>query len=192
MAGKYEMVTEVVATDGEDIPAPSFTVFTVNLDSPKNVEFYIQQARDCIFKEDSMDCIESIGYSSQELLVDQERVWKRDFFQYSGWYYFKNSNENMRDMVKKDYHNGVSLGVDSTNIQIFMHDKNEYMITDTDIKMIELGSQSKNVFISIHKVVKVNNCEASETYSFNQCVENYIAKVTKNPLNQKLNRIRQC
>ena len=84
----------------------------------------------------------------------------------------------------KGYENGVTLGVNTTKLQIFMHDKNEYVITDQDIRMIELGSQSKNVFINIHKVVKVNNCEASETYSFSQCVENYIAKVSKDLLKQ--------
>ena len=30
MAGKYQIVTEVVPTDGSDVPAPTFTVFKHN------------------------------------------------------------------------------------------------------------------------------------------------------------------
>ena len=39
MAGKYQIVTEIVTTDGSDVPAPTFTVVNYNPD----IDYYFYE-----------------------------------------------------------------------------------------------------------------------------------------------------
>ena len=170
------MVTEITENDGADIPAPSITIITVKQNT--ELYFYRQEAEACLEKENSMDCIQNIGDKPEKLLKSSYAInksnWKRFFHIVGGWQYFRKGTLTMKE-INSDV--PISLGVDKTRLQVHIHDENEFLNYYSDIKMSELSTRSTSVFLKIHKIQKVNHCEASPSYSFSKCIENYVEKV---------------
>ena len=47
IAGDYNMVTKIIDSDGEDVPAPSFAVFVKNSSFQRSIFFYINEVDIC-------------------------------------------------------------------------------------------------------------------------------------------------
>ena len=177
------MVTEVVQANDEVIPAPSLTVHIY--DPNMEARFYAGKAKECLNKSIPMECIEQIGESTETLFdIDphsQEfKKWRRYLNVIGSWRYFRKETVDMNAIIDQENQGTnlqFSLGNTTSELQVRIHDKNEFINKVNDLKMIELSEISKTVFMKIRRVTKINNCEASPSYSFQQCVENYISEV---------------
>ena len=76
----------------------------------------------------------------------------------------------------RSHHLEVAMTKMSSRYTIMIHDKNEYVINRNYIKRTEIENRSKYLFIKIRKIEMVTNCENSESYSFRNCVEDYMAQ----------------
>ena len=182
------MVMERVETDGEDIPAPSITVGT----SKPNIDltYYRSQALSCLSKNNSMDCFEDIGDSTEKLLSlspqsPEFSEWTRSYHSIAGWMYFRKGSMSMKEVEDTnsviESNLFVTLGLNTTDVQILIHDKNQFLHYYNDLKFTLLsgGGASKTIFLNIRKIRKVKNCESTPGYSFSGCIEDFITKVLK-------------
>ena len=94
MAGKYQIVTEIVATDGSDVPAPTFTVVKHNpirniwdyqikgllLYIIIKLHFIFIKTRKCLENEKNMTCVEDLGERTGEIMrINRTQYnWKED------------------------------------------------------------------------------------------------------------------
>lgn len=166
------MVTENVPTEGDDIPAPSMTVLTVkeNID----VQYYSKKAKECLDKSNAMECIENIGDKKEDLFM-LPMIWSRYFGVYGGWQYHRKINLTMNN-INRD----VPLGLmnNNTKLQVFIHDENEIINNLSELKVTVLSKDSVSVYIKVHKIQKVKECEDDPLYSFSKCVEKFVEKVS--------------
>ena len=168
------MVTEIVNTDGKEIPAPSLTVITMKRNTDDHQ--YTREAEACMNNSNSlaMECIENIGDKIEDLFMFPVG-WTRYFGVLGGWLYHRKGILSMKNIDKDT---PLIIGVNNTRLQVYMHDEKEILNYYSDVKNFEVSEESQSVFLKVHKIQKVNNCEASLSYSFSKCVENYIAKVS--------------
>ena len=64
------MVTKIIDSDGEDVPAPSFTVYVDNGTYNKNTldsHHYYDQVKECVQSE-NFSCIEHLGEIPEDVL----------------------------------------------------------------------------------------------------------------------------
>ena len=170
------MVTEIVETEGEDIPAPAITVLLKN-PSNSDTKFYRNQVLACLNKSISSVCLENIGDKPEELFNDAKGKWIRYFNTLGGWQYFRKGLVSMKDVNKDKSNLAFHLRANKTEMQIYIHDKNEVLNFLNGIKVTELSKDSLTVSITIRKIRKVRNCEAHDDYSFSDCIENFITQV---------------
>ena len=72
----------------------------------------------------------------------------------------------------------ISLRDNSSTFQMYIHDKNEYARGHNYLNHVSLDSfESKYIYLKISRMEMASDCEKSESYSFNKCVENHVIKV---------------
>lgn len=170
------MVTEIVETDGDNIPAPSITIITVEQET--DVQYFKREAESCLNQSTSlaMDCIQNIGNKVEDLFQVSDG-WTRYFNIYGGWQYFRKGNLSMKDLDKVL---PITIGVKNSKLQVFIHDANEILNFYSDIEILEFSIESTSVFLKVHKIQRVNNCNTLPSYTFVRCVEKYIEKAGLN------------
>ena len=80
------MVTKIIDSDGEDVPAPSFTVFWQNGTENRGRQFFYRKARKCVREKKNFSCFEDIENTVDHALKTPS-YWKKLFHLYTGWYY---------------------------------------------------------------------------------------------------------
>ena len=72
----------------------------------------------------------------------------------------------------------ISLRDNSSTFQMYIHDKNEYARGHNYLNHVSLDSfESKYIYLKISRMEMASDCEKSQSYSFNKCVENHVIKV---------------
>ena len=72
---------------------------------------------------------------------------------------------------------------------MYIHDKNEYARGHNYLNHVSLDSfESKYIYLKISRMEMASDCEKSESYSFNKCVENHVIKVLEIFFPKKISR----
>ena len=185
MAGEYHMVTKIVSSDGEDVPAPTLTV--VNFKPQTQSGYYENITKHCITAAppQNISCLHEIGEDVEDIFKINENIiykdipFERKFNFIDGWYFVKRINKSMNEAQKISNDLHVTVKNDSTKLQVLVHDDNEYASNLNYIKVIEVNCVSKSIFLEVKKITRIHNCEQSPNYSFGACVENYVAKTVE-------------
>ena len=101
--------------------------------------------------------------------------WTKHLHAYDGWYYVSQENKTLKTVLENNF--GIAMSQVGLQYKIWIFDKNEFYLNENYIKNIDVNDQSMSVYMKIRKVEMVTDCESSQSYSFNTCVEKFIIKV---------------
>ena len=138
------MVTDIVHSDGEDIPAPTFAVY------PDTSELYKSKVDDCVrdFKDGKQSVYlsnGSYGPSCIESLEDQAngpiemglgvKTWRRVFNLNTGWFYTRSGRLTMKEALKDPQNHLYAFAPLKSKFQVMIYDNNDFTFGETYNKL---------------------------------------------------------